>query len=150
MRHTFIGVIALVAAATLAGCGKSPGEGAKQTKLEVEEPGVNGGLIPSGRPEAPLIDPQKKTIVVLAAPSAPQLAGREEAKLATDHEKVEGRIQDLMTRYSGNLGNAAGKAKYEEQIGEELETYKRQSLQLYKLKRAAQLAASGDTTKTGN
>lgn len=150
MRHTLTGILSVVAAVALAGCGKSPEEGAKQTRLKVEEPGVNGGLVASGRPEAPLIDPQKKTVVVLAAPSAPQLAGRQEAKLAAEHEKVEGRIQDLMNNYSSNLGDAAGKAKYEEQIGQELETYKRQSLQLYKLQRQAQLAASRDAANTGN
>jgi hypothetical protein len=150
MRNSILWVVAAIAAAGLAGCGKSPDEGAKQTRLKLEEPGVNGGLNPSGRPEAPLIDPEKKSVVVLAAPSAPQLAMRQEAKLVAEQEKVEGQIHSLMDGYADNLGNSASKAKYGEQITQELETYKRQTLQLYKLQRQAELAANRSKSATSN
>ncbi len=147
MRSTVIAVLAAAAALGLAGCGKSPDAGAKQTRLKVEEPNVNGGLNPSGRPEAPLIDPGKKTVVVLAAPSAPQLASREEAKIVSDREKVEGRIHSLMNSYAENLGSER-KDKYGEQITQELDAYKRQSLQIFKLQQQSAQAAQRDGSAT--
>jgi hypothetical protein len=150
MRIAPLALTAVAFLLVLAGCGKSPDEGAKQTRVKVEEPSVDGGLKPSGRPEAPLIDPQKKKVVVLAAPSAPQLASRQEAQLATEQDKTELQIHELMDSYSNNLGNPASKAKYEEQIGQQLETYKRQSLQLYKMQRQAQLAAREAAAATAN
>ena len=147
MRSKMIALLAAAAAVALAGCSKSPDAGAKQTRLKVEEPSVNGGLNPSGRPEAPLIDPAKKTVVVLAAPSAPQLAAREEARIVADREKVEGRIHTLMNSYADNLGSTR-KDKYGEQITQELDTYKRQSLQIFKLQQQAAQTARRDGSAT--
>ena len=127
-------LIAAAIALSLAACGKSPDAGAKQTKLILEE-APHPDLNASGRPEAPWIDPQKKTVVVLAPPSAPQLVARQEAQIVAERDKVEAHIHDLMDGYSNNLRNPAGKAKYQEEISQQLETYKRQTLQLYKLQR---------------
>ena len=96
--------------AALVGCGGHPDAGAKQTRLQVEEHAANRGLQPSGRPEAPFIDPQKKTVVVLAAPSAPQLVARQQAQLTAEHEKAESQIHDLMERYTDNTRDAQGVA----------------------------------------
>ena len=147
MRTTVIAVVAAAAALGLAGCSKSPDAGAKQTRLEVKEASVNGGLNPSGRPEAPFIDPAKKTVVVLAAPSAPQLTSREEAKITADQQKVDARIHTLMNSYADNLGSTR-KDKYGEQITQELDTYKRQSLQLFKLQQQSAQAARKDGSAT--
>jgi hypothetical protein len=135
MNTTARTLIAVAIAFGLAACsGKNPGDGAQQTKLILEEP-PHHDLNPSGRPEAPWIDPQKKSVVVLAPPSAPQLIERQAAQLAAERSKVETHIHDLMDGYASNLRNPAGKAKYQEEIGQQLETYKRQTLQLYKMQR---------------
>jgi hypothetical protein len=126
-------LLVIVAAAVAGGCGPGPDEGAKRTQVKLEESAPGNGLNPSGRPEAPWIDPQKKTVTVLAPPSAPQLVAREEAQVVAERAKVEAHIQDLMAGYASNLRNPTGKAKYRDQIAQELETYKRQTLQLYKL-----------------
>jgi hypothetical protein len=134
MNRTACTLIAAAITFGLVACGKSPDEGATQTKLILEQapqPDLNA----SGRPEAPWIDPQKKTVTVLAPPSAPQLVERQQAQLADERSKVETRIHDLMDDYSANLRNPASKAQYQEQIAQQLETYKRQTLQLYKLHR---------------
>jgi hypothetical protein len=135
MNTTARSLIAVAIALGLAACsGKDPDDGAKQTKLILEE-APHPDLNASGRPEAPWIDPQKKSVIVLAPPSAPQLAERQQAQVAAERAKVEAHIHDLMDGYAANLGNPAGKAKYQEEIGQQLETYKRQTLQLYKLQR---------------
>lgn len=127
-----------IIAAALAGCGSHPEDGAKQTRLQVEQSDASRGLQASGRPEAPFIDPQKKSVVVLAAPSAPQLVAHQQAQIAAEHEKVETKIHDLMDSYSSNLRDPKSRAKYQEQIAQQLDTYKRQSLQLYLLQRQAE------------
>ena len=135
MRRLLLTIVAAVGAGSLTGCGPSPDEGAKRTQVRLEESEPAAGLIPSGRAEAPLIDPQKKTVTVLVPPSAPQLVERQEAQLAAERTNVEEHIHDLMDGYSANLRNPASKAKYREEIAQQLETYKRQTLQLYKLQR---------------
>lgn len=132
--RTSLFIVAIVGAA-LAGCGGHPDDGAKQTRLQVEKQAANSGLQMSGRPEAPLIDPRKKSVVILAAPSAPQLVARQQAQIAAEHEKVETKIHDLMDSYATNLRDAKSREKYREQIAQQLDTYKRQSLQLYLLQR---------------
>jgi hypothetical protein len=132
---------ALLASTSLVGCGPSPDSGAKQTQVRIEQPArSNGSLLPGG--SAAATETPKNTVVVLAAPSAPQLVAQQQAKLAGEREKVEAQLQELMGSYANNLGNAAGKAKYGEQITQQLEIYKRQSLQLYKLQRQAELAGN--------
>jgi hypothetical protein len=142
--RTSIFLVAIVVAAALAGCGGHPDDGAKQTRLQVEQHDANGGLQRSGRPEAPLIDPEKKSVVVLAAPSAPQLAARQQAQITAEHEKSESRIHDLMEGYTNNLRDTKNREKYREQIAQQLETYKRQSLQLYLMQRQADRAAAAN------
>ena len=134
MSSTASTLLAVAIAFALAACGKSPDDGAKHTKLILEQP-QHADLNASGRPEAPWIDPQKNTVVVLAPPSAPQLAERQQVQLAAERGKVETHIHDLMDGYAANLRNPAGKAKYQEEIAQQLATYKRQTLQLYKLQR---------------
>jgi hypothetical protein len=136
MRKTVLLIAAALVAAGLAGCGKSPDTGAKQTRLKLEADSHNG-MHPSGRPEAPFIDPSRKTVVVLAAPSAPQLVAREAARITGERDKVESQIHGLMSDYTANLHSTANKTKYAEQISQQLETYKRQTLQLYLLQRQA-------------
>lgn len=138
--RTFLIAIVVSAASGLAGCGPSPDEGAKRTQVQLEENAPGAGLNPSGRPDAPWIDPQKKTVTVLAPPSAPQLAERQEAQLIAERTKVDAHIHDLMDGYSGSLRNPASKAKYQTEIAQQLETYKRQTLELYKLQRANEQA----------
>ena len=126
-------LLAIVAVAVASGCGPGPDEGAKRTQVKLDESAPGNGLNPSGRPEAPWIDPQKKTVTVLAPPSAPQLVAREEAQVVADRAKVEAHIQDLMSGYASNLRNPGSRTKYQQEIAQQLETYKRQTLQLYKL-----------------
>jgi hypothetical protein len=139
MNPTASTLLAVAFAFALTACGKNPDDGAKQTKLVLEQP-PHADLNASGRPEAPWIDPQKNTVVVLAAPSAPQLVERQQTQLAAERGKVETHIHDLMDGYAANLRNPAGKAKYQEEIAQELATYKRQTLQLYKLQRQSEQA----------
>jgi hypothetical protein len=133
--RTLIVAIIVAAASGLTGCGPSPDEGAKRTQVKLEESAAGAGLNPSGRAEAPWIDPQKKTVTVLAPPSAPQLVAKQEAQLVAERTKVETHIHDLMEGYASNLRNPSSKAKYQEEIAQQLEDYKRQTLQLYKLQR---------------
>ena len=142
MTHRMRFIITVLIAAGLAGCGKHPDDGAKHTRLKVEENAANGGLHPSGRPEAPLIDPTKKAVVVLAAPSAPQLVARQEARVEADRAKTESQIHDLMDGYTSNMQNPTAKRKYEQQIAQQLDTYKRHSLELYQLRRNAAAVAN--------
>jgi hypothetical protein len=122
MSTTASTLLAVAIAVALAACGKSPEDGAKHTKVVLEQA------------PHPDVD-ERKTVVVLAPPSAPQLAERQQVQLAAERGKVETRIHDLMDGYAANLRNPAGKAKYQEEIAQQLATYKRQTLQLYKLQR---------------
>jgi hypothetical protein len=141
MHKTALFLLAVAATVAIAACSKSPDAGAKQTRLELKDHDAGRDLHASGRPEAPFIDPQKKNVVVLAAPSAPQLLARQEAKVGAEREKVETKIHGLMDGYASNLGNPNGKEKYQQQIAEQLQTYKRQSLELFLMQRqAAQVA----------
>jgi hypothetical protein len=133
----------LAAALALAGCGKSPEQGAKRTEVKFESSDAQAELNPSGRPEAPLIDPQLKTVTVLAPPSAPQLLAKQEAGIVAERDKVEAQLHDLMDGYSTNMRDPASRAKYQEQIAQQLDTYKRHTLQLYKLQRRNELAKTG-------
>jgi len=134
MSSTASTLLAVAIAFAVAACGKSPDDGAKHTKV-VLEPAPHADLNASGHPEAPWIDPTKSTVVVLAPPSAPQLAERQQEQLAAERGKVETHIHDLIDGYAANLRNPAGKAKYQEEITQQLTTYKRQTLQFYKLQR---------------
>jgi hypothetical protein len=127
MSKTASTLLAVAIAVALAACGKSPEDGAQHTKVVLEQ--------------APHPDGDgKKTVVVLAPPSAPQLVERQQAQLAAERGKVETHIHDLMDGYAANLRNPAGKAKYQEEIAQQLATYKRQTLQLYKVQRQREQA----------
>jgi hypothetical protein len=133
MRNTAAMVIA-VTAICLAACGKDPQEGAKQTTVSVEAakrpaPGEVG---------AP--EPSKNTVIVLAPPSAPQLAAKQRATIETERAKTEAQIHGLMDRYANSMRQPAEKARYQQQIEQELSAYKRQTLELYKLQQAAERA----------
>jgi hypothetical protein len=147
MNNRTYGIVAAAFCLGLAACGKNPDEGAKQTKVILEQEAAPEQLNASGRPEAPLIDPQKKTVVVLVPPSAPLLVERQQAKLMAERDKVETQIHGLMDDYNDSMRNPASKAKYQEQIAQQLETYKRQSLELFKLQQqAARTAANASGT----
>ena len=126
MNTTTRTLVAVAIAFALAACGKSPDAGAKQTKLVLEQ--------------AQQPDLNANSVVVLAPPSAPQLVERQQTQLAAERGKVETHIHDLMDGYAANLRNSAGRAKYQEEIAQQLDTYKRQTLQLYKLQRQTEQA----------
>jgi hypothetical protein len=130
-RNTAAAILVLAVAVGLASCGKNPQEGAKQTTVRIEEakrtaPG-----------EIPAPEPSKNTVMVLAPPSAPQLVEKQRVKVEADRAKTETQIHGLMDRYSDNMHRPAEKAKYQQQIGRELTTYKRQTLELFKLQQQA-------------
>jgi hypothetical protein len=127
MRNTASVAIAVAASICLTSCGKSPTEGAKHTTVRIEE---------TKRPapgEVAAPEQSKNTVMVLAPPSAPQLIEKQRATVETERAKTETQIHGLMDRYADNMHRPAEKAKYQEQIAQQLTTYKRQTLTLYKL-----------------
>jgi type IV secretory pathway VirB10-like protein len=142
MRNTASVAVALAVAFGLASCGKSPQEGAKHTTVQIET---------AKRPapgEIPAPEPSKNTVTVLAPPSAPQLVDKQRVKAEADRAKTEAEIHGLMDRYADNMRRPADKAKYEQQIAQELKTYKRQTLEVYKLQQAAESAKAADPHAT--
>jgi hypothetical protein len=126
--------LAVAVAIGLASCGKSPQEGAKHTTVRVEA---------AKRPapgEIPAPEPSKNTVMVVVPPSAPQAIDKQREKMEGDRAKTEADIHGLMNRYADNARRPADKAKYQRQIGQELDTYKRQTLALFKLQQAAETA----------
>jgi hypothetical protein len=147
MRNTTAITLALAAAVLLASCSKSPSdEGAKRTNRVVEAPrSAATGSVGQAAPDA-----SRHTVLVVAPPSAPLLVQKQQAKLEADREVTETQIHGLMDHYSDNMRNPAEKAKYQEQISQQLDAYKRQTLQLYKLQQAAAKANSGTNAPAKN
>lgn len=118
----------------LGGCSERPQQ---KADVKVETAAAPKAQMPSGRAEAPLIDPEKKSVTVLMPPSAPQRIEQQQARLAADHERSEAAIHELMSRYAENPSGSATKARYEKQLEQELDAYKRRVLEMHKLQQHA-------------
>lgn len=145
MSNRTVIALALAAAVLLASCGKSPDEGARHSNRVIEDSRSRAIGVGPAVPDTP-----RHTVLVVAPPSAPQLAEKQQAKIEADREVTETQIHGLMDRYSENLRNPAEKAKYQEQISRQLDTYKRQTLQLYKMQQAAATANAASATPGPN
>jgi len=123
--------------ATASGCGRAssnkqpiPAQSAQQA--DPRPVGVTG--IP--------IDPAKKEVVVVNAPTQAASPQQMVAQMHQQHEKTEAQLNKLMKDYAGNIHNAKTKDKLAQEMSGQLEVYKRQSLELYKVQRAQGQTAS--------
>jgi len=148
MRRIVFITMVVAAVATLASCGKGPNEGARHSKLAIEQSTGAHAVDPLGHTAAPSIDPERRPLVVLAPPSAPQLSEKRQAQLQEERAKTEADIHCLMDRYTENLRRPADKARYQEQIAQQLDTYKRQMLQIYKFQQQAPTSANAAGQRT--
>jgi hypothetical protein len=125
MHARFI-VMFIMLAAGVAGCDKEPSQD-NATKLK------QAGAARAAQGSEPV----QNTITVIAPPSAPQQLARREATVTAEHGKTGARVHDLMKGYAQSLGDAKSEQQYRKQLAEQLEIYKRQSLELFKLQQRA-------------
>lgn len=132
-------LIRILPLSLLLGLGACSDRSAQTAPVKVEAGEKPSELVSSGRPEAPFIDPQKKSVTILIAPTESQRIEQRHASLQADSERRETAIHDLMDRYSGSMSNSVSKASYEKRIGEELAAYKQRILELHRLQRVTDL-----------
>lgn len=118
----------LCTALGLAGCGAKPPAqstvSAPQANPEGFEMGVTG--IP--------IDPRKKTVVILTAPGAARTPAEQMSKLQAQNVRTQAQIASRMKAYSRSLGSPESRQRQAAAMAGDLEAYKQQSLQMYKLR----------------
>lgn len=85
------------------------------------------------------IDPDKKTVVVVVPPGEAKTSEQRLAQLQAESKKTEVRLSKLINNYSNNVDNAKSKAKLSADMSKDLDTYKHQSLQLFKAQQAKQV-----------
>ena len=78
------------------------------------------------------IDPTKKKVIVVNAPSYGHGVDKKIAGLKAQHAKTGEKLTKMIGKYSRNIGNSASSAKIAAEMDKDLEVYKRQSLELYK------------------
>ena len=89
------------------------------------------------------IDPAKKTVHVVNASGKSQKPKQTAAQLRAQQAKTHARLAKHIENYSGNINNAEGKEKLTTEMAGDLEAYKRQSLELYKMQRRGSSATVG-------
>ncbi len=113
----------------LAACGQDspPREGAASAPpaITAEERQVGATGIP--------IDPTQKTVVVVTPPGAARTPQEQMTELQAQNARTEAQIAARMQTYSGNLGSAETKDRVAGQMSDDLEAYKQQSLEIYRL-----------------
>ena len=114
--------IALMLAAAASGADSSPPSTAAAEQRSL---GVTG--VP--------IDPSKKTVHVEKAPGKAKKSRQSTAQLRSQQTKTQARLAKHIENYSGNIHNAQGKEKLTAEMAGDLDAYKRQSLELYKMQR---------------
>ncbi|MHB8744263.1 MAG: hypothetical protein ACYC9L_14215 [Sulfuricaulis sp.] len=78
------------------------------------------------------IDPSKKTVHMINAPVRAPVAGHDIVQLQAQHATTNVQLTKLIKNYSENIGNAKKKETLTKEMAKDLETYKHQSLELYK------------------
>jgi hypothetical protein len=81
------------------------------------------------------IDPSRKTVLVVVPPGEILEPDKHVARLEQQHEKTQADLTKLMKSYARNLSNSQSKQKLGAQMADDLEAYKRQSLELYQVQR---------------
>lgn len=125
---TLRSTIALALILALMGCGGGSTDQEAATSppaVSVEEPQVGVTGIP--------IDPSQKTVVVVTPPGAARSPQQQMSELQAQNTRTEAQIAARMQTYSGNLGNAEVRNRVASQMDDDLEAYKKQSLEMYKL-----------------
>lgn len=90
------------------------------------------------------IDPAKKTVHVGNALGKTQKPKQTTAQLRAQQAKTHSRLAKHIESYSGNIDNVRGKEKVTTEMAGDLETYKRQSLELYKRQHRGRSAMVGN------
>ena len=136
-----IPLLSLLLAAFLASAGCGNGSVGKQPAIV--QPASSAEQRPLGVTGVP-IDPAKKTVLVVNAPSQAVSPQQSMSQLQSEQQKTEAKLAKLMKSYSGNINNAKTKDKLTKEMSGQLEDYKRQSLELYRLQRAQRQVASSE------
>ena len=113
----------------LAGCG--PGATDQQGAADAL-PAIAGEEHQVGATGIP-IDPSQKKVVVVTPPGSARTPQQQMSELQAQNARTEARIATGMKTYSGNLGNAEARDRVASGMNDDLEAYKKQSLELYKL-----------------
>lgn len=79
------------------------------------------------------IDPSRKTVVVVTPPGAARDAQEQMSELKAQNARTEARLASQMNAYAGHLADGGARDRIAGQMHEDLEAYKKQSLELYKL-----------------
>jgi hypothetical protein len=89
------------------------------------------------------IDPDKKKVVVITPSGAERTREQAMAELQAQNAKTGAEIAARMQTYSENLDSNEAKARLAAEMADDLDAYKKQSLEMYKLQQAPRTA--GDT-----
>lgn len=79
------------------------------------------------------IDSDRKTVVVVTPPGAARNPQDQMSELKAQNARSEARITSQMETYAGQLADTGAKGRIASQMNEDLEAYKKQSLEMYKL-----------------
>lgn len=117
----------LFATLGLAGCGAKPPAQSTVNAPQANPEGLEMGV--TGIP----IDPRKKTVVILTAPAAARTPAEQMSQLQVQNARTQAQIASRMQAYSRSLGSSGSRQRQAAAMAGDLEAYKQQSLQMYKL-----------------